>query len=43
MCNTYYLILTTIWGIAQARIEDYFERGYSQKNSGKTKKLVRAA
>jgi hypothetical protein len=37
------LILTTIWGIAQARIEDYFERGYSQKNSGKTKKLVRAA
>jgi polar amino acid transport system permease protein len=43
VASIYYLILTTIWGIAQARIEDYFERGYSQKNSGKAKRLVRAA
>jgi len=38
--SIYYLVLTTIWGAAQARIEEYFERGYSQKNSGRAKTLA---
>jgi polar amino acid transport system permease protein len=41
--SIYYLILTTIWGVAQARIEEYFERGYSQKNSSRAKTLARTA
>ena len=43
VASIYYLILTTIWGVAQARIEEYFERGYSQKNSSRAKTLARTA
>ncbi|MBM3298738.1 MAG: amino acid ABC transporter permease [Deltaproteobacteria bacterium] len=43
VASIYYLVLTTIWGLAQARIEEYFERGYSQKNSRRAKALARTA
>jgi len=41
--SIYYLVLTTIWGVAQTRIEEYFERGYSQTNSSRAKTLARTA
>jgi polar amino acid transport system permease protein len=41
VASIYYLVLTTIWGVAQAHIEEYFERGYSQKSSGRAKALAR--